>query len=140
MKIKIYLSLIALLISVLTASAQKIKLKDDKVYVDGSYLMDYESKLMLNEFYLLKEGEELVMVLWNDNGTREYKEDDFMTIHFLKEDIKVETHRTRMRKGIVKWLLSGDVLTSDGQVVKEKAELFYKKFDEKITERTIISR
>jgi len=117
-------------------SAQKIKLKDNTVTVDGVYLMECDTRASLTEFYLLKNDKELVMVTWDNNETPKFSEDDWMTIYFLEEDVKVETKRSRARKGTVKWLLENKVITSEGTLDPDKVEMFFKKYDQQITERT----
>lgn len=138
MKLKLFL-VVLFTISGLV-NAQKIKLKKDKVICDGVEILKYEFRDYKTELYLfeLDSDEESVFIQWHNNETRDYRDDDYLKIHFLKLDLKMETSNADGSwKYTIKWLMENKLVNSEGQFDVDKIKLFIKKYDENITNRTI---
>lgn len=124
----------------LVLNAQKVKLKDDKVLLDGVSVLKYELRDYKTEIYLfeLDKAEESVFIQFHNNETNDISDDNYLKIHFLDLDLKMETsNASGSWKYTVSWLLENKILGADGKFDAEKIELFIKKYDENITERTI---
>ena len=132
------------------ASAQEVEAKSSRILLDGKEILRYD-KINNSEisFYSLKDDEELVMFKFNNNGTVENMSDDFFTLNFLKERIKVRSKDishisvglsgvNKMIKKIAAWLLKEKVVTADGAIDKDHAEIFYDKYNEEDAPKKVI--
>ncbi len=136
-------------ITITTSNAQDAEIKDNKVLLNGKAILKYE-KVNLTEcsIYSLND-DEIILYRWNDNETPRYQDDDYFIINFLTAKKKVESKSTRhviagiglsARKNMQKminWLLKEKVLDSEGNINLEKLDIFFEKYNENITERTI---
>jgi hypothetical protein len=137
------------LITTFSMSAQKVEIKDDKVLLDGKQILKYEKiNIIQHSFYTLDDNE-ILLYKDHDNETPRYNEDDFFSLNFLTEKTKVETtDYTRIVAGIgmnsrknmeklISWLIKEKVLSTDGVLNPERIKIFFEKYDENITERTM---
>ena len=139
MKIKILSAIFLSVFAIGTIIAQKVKLKDNIVYLDGKEIMKYEKREMGSELYLyqLNDDNEDIFIQFRNNGTVKYREDDYVKILFVKQDKSLETTKSHTNAGRIKWLLQNKVINTDGSINPEKTDTFIKKYDEKISERKI---
>ncbi len=138
MKFKILLSLL-MLISFGISTAQKVKLKKDKVIIDGVETFKYEKRNWNTELliYPLDSDEEIIFIVYNNNETREYRDDDFIKVHFIEQDLKLESNSNRGTwKFIIKWMAQNK-LFKDKMLNNDKVIKFVDRYDENITDRTI---
>ena len=131
-----------LLIAILATSslyAQKVKLKKDKILIDGTEVFSYklnQSKAWLS-IYELNTNNELIFIKEATNGTYNYRNDDYTIYKFLEQDIIVEISTYTFWKSHIKFLLENKVFDVNGNLNITEIELLKTKFDENITERTI---
>ena len=128
--------------------AQEVEIKDDKVLLDGKEILKYEKiNIMEHSFYSLENDDEILLFKSFDNETPKYIEDDFFVLNFLLERVKVETQdfskiaafmnsKKSMQK-LIKWLIKDKVLTAEGKINPEKLQIFFEKYDQNITNRTM---
>jgi hypothetical protein len=130
--------------------AQNVEIKDDKVLVDGKEILKYEKvNFFQHSFYSLTDDEEILMYKYNDNESRDYKEDDYFILNFLTAKKKIEcgdiqkvvtglgmSSKKNMEK-LVAWLLKEKVIDVNGVLNTNKLDTFYEKYNENITERTV---
>lgn len=78
---------------------------------------------------------------------RKYSDDDYYVLNFLTEKVKIESRdyshfssffnsKKSMQK-LIQWLIKEKVLSVDGNINKEKLEVFFEKYDENIVNRTM---
>lgn len=133
----------------LFSTAQEAEILENKVVLDGKEILKYE-KLSFSQhsFYSLDDNE-ILMYTYNDNETPKYPEDDYLVLNFLTAKKKVETKNTtkslsglglnskkNMQK-LISWLLKEKVIGPDGQLNLDRLDIFYEKYNENITERTM---
>lgn len=149
MKIKFLVSMAIFAITSFSVSAQEVEIKDDKVLLDGKQILKYEKiNIFQHSFYSLDDNE-ILLYKYNDNETKQYSQDDYLVLNFLTEKTKVETKdimratsgmgmnsRKNMEK-LVGWLLKEKVIDANGVLNPEKVQIFFEKYDQNITERTV---
>lgn len=121
-------------------NAQKIDLKKGKVLLDGKEIMNYKIVLWGAyelHLYSLETNKEIIFINKNDNESPKNYDDDFTQIKFLQLGTGLETKLDKSWKKYIQWLYENDVIDSAGTISSEKADLFVKNYDEKITARTI---
>jgi|GEM_PF-723554 len=137
---------IMILISVMFLSigfgyGQKIKFNKNKVLVDGVEFMDckFGGDVIKTELTLFEPNSdvEVAFIRWDGRGTPKYSGDDYNIYQFPQADLVLETKSIRTWGDKVKWLLENKVII-DGKLNTEKAKAFVKRYDENITNRTII--
>ena len=128
--------------------SQDVEIKDDKVLLDGKQILKVEKiNVTQYSFYNLKDDEEILLYRSFDNETPTYVNDDYYSLNFLTEKVKVEINdfsriasfmnsKKSMEK-LVKWLLKEKVITTGGEVNPDRVTTFKEKYDQNITERTI---
>lgn len=129
--------------------SQEVEIKDDKVLLDGKQILKYEKINVLQHSFYSMDDNEILLYKYNNNETRDYHDDDYIVLNFLTEKTKVETKdimravsglgmnsRKNMEKLVV-WLLKEKVIDANGVLNPERVQLFFEKYDEKITERTV---
>src|SRR5690606_19187227 len=121
--------------------AQDVKLKKDYVYIDGEQKFQYNKQSGGTEFslYTLDKEKEIVYIVYNNNGTITYLEDNLVEITFIDVNMKIETQKFQGRtfSYILERLFQEKVIDLEGTVSQEKLDVFFRKYDEQITERTI---
>ncbi|MGJ8591832.1 MAG: hypothetical protein ACSHXF_04755 [Aquaticitalea sp.] len=141
MSVKNVLSAVFVLAFVLVSSAQDVKLKKDYVYVDGEQKFQYDKRSGGNEMslYTLDKEKEIVYIVFNSNGTIQNLEDNFVEITFIDVDMKIETQKFKGRSMsyLLERLFEEKVIDMEGHINQEKLDVFFRKYDEQITERTI---
>ncbi|MCF8277297.1 MAG: hypothetical protein K9J17_11235 [Flavobacteriales bacterium] len=124
-----------------TSSAQKIKLKNDKVLIDGRELFRFEKGNHPGwiSLFSLETDEELIMIKQDHGGTPgpDYRDDDYTIYTFLKEDIKAEISSYNLWQNNIKFLLEQRVFDENGVMNADRIKSFKVKFDEDITSRRI---
>jgi hypothetical protein len=141
--------LVALLLFTSSLLAQTVELnkKDNTINIDGSAVLKYKKKQLVNwSLYNLK-GEELVYFTTLDNGTPGYAKDDYYAITFIEQNVKVESNDytniqtffnfNKALQKFVTWLVEEKVMNLDGTINEDKLQAFYTKYDQNITNRTI---
>lgn len=147
MKIKILATALLLGLGVNFAFSQEVKIKKDKVFIDGNLFLKYEKiNILTHSVYDLNDNE-ILFVSFKDNETPQYSDDDFYILNFTTKKIKVESsdysriasfmNSKKTMQKLIKWLLKDRVINKDGTINSEKLNVFFDKYDENITNRTI---
>lgn len=139
MKLKNLLLLLITIISYNVVNAQKVKLKNEFIYIDGVKVFKYEKNAGEGwlSIYDLDSDDEIIFIRENNNGTSGYRNDDYTQYKFLKEDIVIEISTYTYWKNHVKFLYENKCFDLDGNTDKKKIQNTFDKFDENITDRTI---
>ena len=137
MKIRIFL--IALFISFNFINAQKVKLKNEKISIDGKEVLKYE-KIDMNNIvlYPIDKDSEIIQISRMDNETNDIG-DDYVKFYFIESKLKLESNSIGRRgwEYYIEWLVKNKVIDSDGILNKERVEQVVSRFDENITVRTV---
>ena len=134
------LAFLSILFSLTTPTlAQKIKLKNDKVLIDGRELFKFEKGNRYISLFSLETDEELIMIRQDHGGTPgpEIRDDDYTVYTFLKEDVKAEISSYNLWQNNIKFLLEQRVFDENGVMNAERIKSFKVKFDEDVTSRRI---
>lgn len=134
--------------SYVMAQEKKVEIKNDKVLADGVAILKYEKiNAIQHSFYSLQNDDEILLLRIFNNETPDYVNDDYFSLNFLTEKVKVETgdfshiaafmNSKKSMEKLVKWLLKEKVLNADGTLNHDKLEIFYEKYNEDITARTV---
>ncbi|MDN3676983.1 hypothetical protein QWY90_06630 [Flavobacterium paronense] len=138
MKHLIYLTILFLTVTALTA--QEIKLKDDVVYSSGIPTFSFTKKAMGNELYVYKLNtkEELFHMLVDNNGT-EIKQDDGKKIVFEQQKVSIQSKNFRNRKWdfLISLLLEEKVINPKGDINLENLNRFKAKYDDNDVNKTM---
>ncbi len=130
-------------------NAQEVEIKDEKVLFDGKQVLKYEKTNSFIHTLFTLDDNELLLYKFNNNETREYLDDDYLVLNFIPFKKKVETtnksqaisgmglnSRKNMQK-LITWLLKEKVINANGAINPERLDIFYEKYNENITERTV---
>lgn len=71
------------------------------------------------------------------NGDKENRNDNIYRLIFSESEKSMEYSRPYWNKSLIIWLLEQKIITPDGKIDQDKINLFIKKFDESLTERTL---
>jgi hypothetical protein len=148
---KIILLSLLYAIGITTTYSQSVSLKDENILYNNTPILKYK-KLDFIEFsiFTLKD-DEIIYSKYSDNETPKNYDDDYVIINFLSEKKKIESTKeekaisgfgANAKKNLIKllnWLIDEKVLNIDGTINKDKVDIFYQKYDEHITGRTIRS-
>lgn len=121
-------------------NAQDIKLKKEKVLLDGKEILKYEREnwgVFQIHFYPLNSDEEILLFKKNDNETKNYLDDDYTEIKFISLNKSLEIKQNRTWSGYLEWLIKNKALNTDGSLNEEKVDNLIINYDEKITSRTL---
>lgn len=131
------LSLVLLSVSGYSFS-QKVKLKKNTIYLDGNEFLSFEKKSHGSEFviYELNTKNELFSAIGN-LGDFNDDSDDIYKLFFTASEKSMEYSPPYWNKQLILWLLEQEVLTYEGTIDESKIDVFIKKYDEKLTERTL---
>ena len=146
---QLLLTITLLISSISFLNAQEVEIKDDKVLLDGTPILKYEKiNVLQHSFYSLESDDEILLFKWHNNETDQYSDDDYIILNFLTAKTKVEStsvehviagigmnSKKNMQK-LVKWLLKEKVLDSKGNLITDRLQIFYDKYNENITQRT----
>jgi len=140
MIIRIFL-LVCVMFSINSAHAQKVKLKNDVIYVDGEAAFSYARKMNKTELvvYNLNTKDELFTAIFYPVNIKIH-EDNYYKIVFAHESESMEYTRVYWNKSLISWMLEQDVLTGEGKINTDKIDSFITKYDENVSERTMILR
>ena len=131
------------------AYSQDVSVKDGKILYNDSVILKYEKHDAIEFSIFTLKDDEILYSKWHNNETPRYFDDDYVILNFLGEKRKVESTKDEMvisgvglnyRKNLIKlinWLMKEKVLRTDGSIDKDKLEIFYEKYNENITARTI---
>ena len=136
MKREILLMLFCSFFLIQTAQAQKVKLKDGIVYLDGEEFMAYESRDFGREFYVYElddKENEVILVQLKDAAVNSRSYEAFVKIYFIRENKSLDITKRGTRKSFIKWFIENKVLTKDGRLNPEKIDLFIVKYDDDLT-------
>ncbi len=127
---------VCLLSSFTIFNAHEIKLKKEKVLLDGKEILKYEREnwgVYQIHFYPLNSDEEILFIRKNDNETPKYQDDDYTEIKFIGIKKGLEIKQSRSWSGYLEWLIKNKVLNSDRTINQEKAENLIENYDENLT-------
>jgi len=126
--------------------SQKIKLKADKILIDEKEVFGYKKEVVNGDqtltIYDLNTKEELIFIKEDDAGTHgaDSRSDDFTIYKFLKEGIKLEISTYNFMSNNVKFLFKNEIFDINGKLNEKKIAELKDKYDEKISEKTILIR
>jgi hypothetical protein len=83
--------LFLLLLTTLASAQKKVKIKKDKVFIDGKHVLKYEKASGQSSSIYTLNDDEILFIKYSDNETSNYNDDDYLSFNFLGEDIVVET-------------------------------------------------
>jgi len=128
-----------LMIASYNVNAQKVKLKKGKVLLEKIEILKYEKTQAGNNLSIYNlDDDELIFVKRN---VSQNPQNTYATITFLEMNLSFETSSDlTFFKRLINRLLKDKVITDLGAVDKEKAKRFAEKYDENITDRTILIR
>ena len=121
--------------------AQKIKIKDDIVYVDGEAFLNWEKRSMANEssiWGINADGEEISGLYLNYTDPNKITSSNpegkvrWIEVNFLTLGIKCEI-QTRTQKGFAKLIYQSNIYV-DGVLNAENAQKFVDKYGMKFSE------
>lgn len=125
------------------AFCQNIKLKKDKVLVDGKEILSYEKGGVFGavayDLSELNSNKRIIILVQNNGGTHMELSDDYTQIKFLTKGEQAEIRGGNIYNAI-KLLLKNGVLTPEGILDESQIDLFVKNYNEKISEKTMIIR
>lgn len=134
MKSILFLWAACLLMMSFPALAQKVELKKGKVILDKQERFQFERRLFNSEFVLrtLEEGDELLSIIRNDNGTDHYWEDDFIQIVFPASQVSLISYRLKdlSYARLLNMIVRDQVIGKDGSIDEEKLRVFFLKYDD----------
>ena len=96
----------------------------------------------LQELYDLKTNEELIFIKENNGGTRgaDSRQDDYTVYKFIKENVTVEIATYNFMSSNVKFLYKNEIFDMNGMINEKKVLEFKEKYDENISDKTVIIR
>lgn len=146
---KIFLLPLLFVLGITATYSQNISLKDDKILYNNLEILKYK-KLDAIEFSIFTlNDDEIIYSKFHNNETPKYYDDDYVVMNFFAEKKKVESSKDEMvisglglnyKKNLVKlinWLMNEKVLNTVGTINKDKLDIFYEKYHENISARTI---
>lgn len=121
--------------------AQKIKLKDNQVLLDGKAILGFERLRAGNDMLVKKLGTEETLISFqrHDNETRSYPQDDYYKIYFPETKQLIESANLNgwPYAKVLEMLVKQKALNPDGTLNPEKVDDFVQQYDENITNRTL---
>ncbi len=124
--------------------SQEVDFKKDKIIINGKEAFTITKKAFGTEIsiFSLEPKSEIIYGLRNDNGTAGYLDDDFLKISFLDFKITIESTMLAKRtwKYIVSMLVESNVIDESNKINEENLRKFEQKYNENITNRTIITK
>lgn len=113
-------------------------MKKNIIYLDGTEFLSFEKKSHGSEFviYELNTKNELFSAIGN-LGDFNDDSDDIYKLFFTASEKSMEYSPPYWNKQLILWLLEQEVLTYEGIIDESKIDVFIKKYDEKLTERTL---
>jgi hypothetical protein len=128
------LLLLLAILSVSMSYAQKVNLKKGIVYFDNKPVYTYDREMMGNvtNIYHSETKEMLLTISFENNGTTDYKEDDFIKVFFYEANALVESSKLRgmWPKQILERMRKMGVVDDNGIFNPMKVENFRKQYHE----------
>lgn len=128
------LLLLLAILSVSMSYAQKVNLKKGIVYFDKKPVYTYDREMMGNvtNIYHSETKEMLLTISFENNGTIDYKEDDFIKVFFYEANALVESSKLRgmWPKQILERMRKMGVVDDNGLFNPMKVENFRKQYHE----------
>lgn len=128
------LLLLLAILSVSMSYAQKVNLKKGIVYFDNKPVYTYDREMMGNvtNIYHSETKEMLLTISFENNGTTDYKEDDFIKVFFYEANALVESSKLRgmWPKQILERMRKMGVIDDKGVFNPMKVENFRKQYHE----------
>lgn len=122
------------ILSVSMSYAQKVNLKKGIVYFDKKPVYTYDREMMGNvtNIYHSETKEMLLTISFENNGTIDYKEDDFIKVFFYEANALVESSKLRgmWPKQILERMRKMGVVDDNGIFNPMKVENFRKQYHE----------
>jgi hypothetical protein len=113
--------------------AQEVKLKKGKVLIDGVETFDYKVDMLLAETHVYHLGTKdgILLITYKNNGTQNYKGDDYITVFFDPVNTLFTTgimYYGFRGEVMIKKLISERVLHGDGTIDPQRLETFMLKY------------
>lgn len=128
------LLLLLAILSVSMSYAQKVNLKKGIVYFDNKPVYTYDREMMGNvtNIYHSETKEMLLTISFENNGTIDYKEDDFIKVFFYEANALIESSKLRgmWPKQILERMRKMGVVDDNGLFNPMKVENFRKQYHE----------
>lgn len=110
-------------------------MKKGKVTFDGMEVMDYTYDMMLleNHVYNLGTKDEILLITYKNNGTKDYKDDDYCMVYITPLNIKIRSRSLFFGlkgEAIFKKMVLEGVVRGDGAIDEVKANIFADKYHE----------
>jgi hypothetical protein len=107
--------------------------------IDNVEVFDFKKNDHTGEFSIYEKDtkNELIFIYYNDNGTKGYRDDDYIKINFLTLNKTVENDLALWSENLIKWLYENDLFTTDGKLNEQAIDKFIVKYNQNISERTI---
>lgn len=122
------------ILSVSMSYAQKVNLKKGIVYFDNKPVFTYDREMMGNvtNIFHSETKEMLLTISFENNGTTDYKEDDFIKVFFYEANALVESSKLRgmWPKQILERMRKMGVVDDNGIFNPMKVENFRKQYHE----------
>ncbi len=114
-----------------SAQAQNVKLKNDILYINGNECLSYKFQYSKTEITLFELNTDKELIYMNSNG-------DFTKYTFTTLNKSMESRRGSSWNWILKDFVNQGVIDSNCNLNEIKVTSYIEKFDEKISNRTII--
>jgi hypothetical protein len=138
--IKDYITLGYLLILCSISLAQKVDIKKDKILIDDKEVLSCKLDIRAQSFsiYELNTTNELIFVLFDNNGTTGYNDDNFLKIQFLTLNKSMHGDPFYWKERLIKWFLENGVFDKNGQLNPDKIDIFISKYDKEQSNPSIL--
>lgn len=124
------------IMTTLGAIAQTVKVKSNKVFIDGVETLTLNSREAGNIVtYSNLDNKKLFTYTYDNKGTVGYSEDDYTIFFFDDSEIKVESKQfpsLQVKRHVIEFLLEEEVLNIDGTLNEDKIEKFYRKYNQEL--------
>lgn len=117
--------------------AQKVKMKNEVVTIDGVEMFNFQKTKFMDEYYFYQLGTktEVINIALNRNGTPENNDDDYTKIYFKNSNVVIESKSIWFGLNsapVIEKLIQENVISIEGIVNEENLKLFYTKYNEVI--------
>ncbi|MCF8276751.1 MAG: hypothetical protein K9J17_08460 [Flavobacteriales bacterium] len=112
-------------------------MKKGKILIDKVNVLDFDFQVMFAETHVYRTNtkEEVLFLKFNNNGTKEFKGDDYVKIYFNQFDVLVVSKELFFGfKGemLLKKLLLDGVMNSTGTIDQEEMLVFSRKYHQEL--------
>ena len=125
---------IVFIMNALGAVAQTVKVKSDKVFIDGVETLTFKSRGAGSIVTYSNLANKKLFTYTHDNkGTVHYSGDDYTMFFFDDSEIKIESKQFpsfQVKRHVIEFLLEEEVLNVDGTLNEDKIEKLYRKYNQ----------